>query len=199
FMLERMPAHFVPASFTTLDEIPLTPNGKIDRRALPKPELNGAISKYVGPRTAVEEIVCEIWAEVLRVEKVGVTDNFFDLGGHSLLATQVVSRIRKVLGIEVALRSLFERATVREFAEVVKEERRIGGGMESPEMVRVSREAELPLSYAQQRLWFLQELEPESWAYNIPTAMRIVGALDTASLKQSLREIARRHEALRTS
>jgi hypothetical protein len=134
----------------------------------------------------------------LRLERVGADQNFFDLGGHSLLATQVVSRVRAVLQVEVGLRSLFENPTVREFAELVIKERRVGGGVGSPEIARVSREAELPLSFAQQRLWFIQELEPESWGYNIPTAVRIVGALDTTALMQSLTEIARRHEALRT-
>jgi len=199
YLREKLPDYMVPAAFVRLDEMPLTANGKIDRKALPKPELIAVVPQHVVPSTAVEEIICGIWAEVLRVEKVGATDNFFELGGHSLLATQVVSRIRKVLGVEVALRSLFENATVRELAKVVMEERRVGGGVESPEIVRVSREAELPLSYAQQRLWFMQELEPESWAYNIPTAVRIVGTLDAAALRQSLKEIARRHEVLRTN
>jgi amino acid adenylation domain-containing protein/non-ribosomal peptide synthase protein (TIGR01720 family) len=196
---EKLPDYMVPSVFIHLDGMPLTANGKIDRKALPKPERIGAFAKYVAPSAAVEEIICGIWGEVLGVEKVGVTDNFFDLGGHSLLATRVVSRMRKALGAEVALRSLFERPTARELAEVVMEERRVGGGVEAPEMLRASREAGLPLSYAQQRLWFMQELEPGSWAYNIPTAVRIVGALDTAALRQSLSEIARRHEALRTS
>jgi hypothetical protein len=199
YLLQKLPDYMVPAAFIHMDEMPLTAHGKIDRKSLPKPELIEAVPKYIAPSTAVEEILCGIWAEVLKVEKVGVTDNFFDLGGHSLLATRVASRIRNLLGVDLALRSLFERATVRELAEVVMEELKVEGEVESPEMVRVSREAELPLSYAQQRLWFMQELEPESWAYNIPTAVRIVGALDTAALRQSLREIARRHEVLRTS
>ncbi|PYP82589.1 MAG: non-ribosomal peptide synthetase, partial [Blastocatellia bacterium AA13] len=196
---QKLPDYMVPAAFIYLDEIPLMSNGKIDRRSLPKPDFAGAVASYAAPRTVVEEIVCGIWEEVLRLEKIGVTDNFFDLGGHSLLATQVVSRMRKVLGVDLALRSLFENPTVRQLSEVVMEDLRAGVRVESYDIVRVSRETELPLSYAQNRLWFMQELEPESWAYNVPTAVRMVGALDTAALKQSLSEIARRHEALRTS
>ncbi len=199
YLLRKLPDYMSPAAFIRLDEMPLTANGKIDRKSLPRPEHAGAASESVVPTTAVEEILCGIWAEVLKVEKVGVKDNFFELGGHSLLATQVVSRIRKVLGVDLALRSLFERATVRELAEAVTEELRAGGVAQSPAIVRRGREVELPLSYAQQRLWFMQELEPESWAYNIATAVRIVGALDAAAVSQSLREIARRHEVLRTS
>ena len=198
YLREKLPDYMAPAAIMFLDQMPLTSSGKIDRKSLPRPDRAGSSSEAVVPNTAAEEIICGIWADVLRVEKVGVADNFFDLGGHSLLATQVVSRIRKVLGVEVALRLMFERATVRELAEAVIEARRVGGAGDSPAMARAGRESELPLSYAQQRLWFIQELDPESWAYNIPTAVRIAGPLDTEALRQSLGEIARRHEVLRT-
>ena len=117
----------VPGAIVEMEEMPLTANGKLDRRALPKPEMGGGAAEYEGPRTAVEEIVSGVWEEVLRVEKVGMRENFFEMGGHSLLATQVVSRVRKVFGVEVGLRTLFERGTVRELAEVVMEELRVGG------------------------------------------------------------------------
>src|SRR5581483_9471138 len=198
YLRERLPEYMVPGVFVELAEMPLTANGKLDRRALPRPQLEPADSAYVGPRTAVEEIVGGIIAEVLRLERVGVEDNFFELGGHSLLATQVVSRMRKLLGVEVPLRSLFTNPTVAALAREA-EQRQRGGASAAEAIERVGREQELPLSYAQQRLWFIDQLEPGSAAYNIPSAVRLRGRLDEAALRRSLNEIVRRHEVLRTS
>ncbi len=198
FLKDRLPDYMIPSAFVFLDKLPLTVNGKVDRKALPAPEAVEIPSESAGPRTPVEEILSGIFAEVLKVEQIGVEDNFFELGGHSLLATQVVSRIREVLGVEVALRTLFEAPTVAGLAEEVERERGEGRGVDAPAIEAVSREREMPLSYAQQRLWFIQELEPESAAYNIPLGVRLQGEMNQTALRQSLGEIARRHEVLRT-
>jgi acyl carrier protein len=182
-----------------LSELPLTVNGKVDRRALPEPEEWGSgVGEYVGPRTATEEIVAGIWASVLKVERVGVTENFFEIGGHSLLATQVMSRLRESFGVELALRELFEHATVAGLAARVDEALHSGAGVLAPPIVAVDHNKPLPLSFAQQRLWFFDQLEPESTFYNIPTAVRLSGALNPEALGRSLSEIVRRHEVLRT-
>src|SRR5262245_45256226 len=196
---ESLPDYMLPGAIVQLEAMPLTPNGKIDRRALPKPELNGTGRFYVGPRNAVEEIVCVIWAEALRVEQVGIYDNFFELGGHSLMATQVVSRMRNLLGVEVSLRKLFTHPTAAAIAAEVEQQQRRGGETPVESIARVARDGELPLSYAQQRLWFIDQLEPGSAAYNIPCAVRLVGRLDVEALHRSLNEIIVRHEVLRTS
>ncbi|HEX2077720.1 MAG TPA: condensation domain-containing protein, partial [Longimicrobium sp.] len=174
-----------------------TPNGKLDRKALPAPELASAEDRYVAPRTPVEEVLAGIWAEVLRLERVGVEESFFELGGHSLLATRVVSRIREVFSVELPLRALFEGPTVAELARRVEEMRRAGLPV-LPPVVPVERTGALPLSFAQERLWFIDRLEPGSAVYNVPVAWRLGGALDEAALERSLSEIVRRHEALRT-
>jgi acyl carrier protein len=194
----RLPEHMLPGAIVRLDELPLTANGKLDRKALPAPELGPAEERYVAPRTPVEEVLAGIWAEVLRLERVGVHDNFFELGGHSLLATRVASRIREVFAIELPLRALFEGPTVAELAGGVEEMRRRELPV-LPPVVPVGRTGALPLSFAQERLWFLDRLEPGSTTYNIPMAWRLGGALDEAALERSLGEIVRRHEALRTT
>jgi amino acid adenylation domain-containing protein len=200
YLKSRLPAYMVPNVFVQLEALPLTANGKVDRRALPAPtgdreELGG---EYVAPRTATEEVLAGIWAVVLHTEQVGVHDNFFELGGHSLLATQVMSRVREALGVEVALRQLFEQPTVTGLAAVIDELKLSADGLVAPPMVRVSREETLPLSFAQQRLWFLDQLEPNSSLYNIPAAVRLKGQLDLYALGQSFTEIVNRHESLRT-
>jgi acyl carrier protein len=146
----------------------------------------------------VEEVVAGIWKEVLGVERVGVEDSFFELGGHSLLATQVMSRVREAFGVEVALRELFERRTVEGLSARIEAAMKNNDGVEAPPICPVSREQELPLSFAQQRLWFLDQLEPGTKIYNIPLAVRLYGSLDVASLRRALDEIVRRHESLRT-
>ncbi|HEY0097017.1 MAG TPA: condensation domain-containing protein, partial [Archangium sp.] len=191
----------VPSAFVRLDALPLTPNGKLDRKALPAPDALklDAARAYVAPRTPVEESLAGIWAQVLRVEKVGIHDGFFELGGHSLLATQVVSRVRSALQVELPLRALFEATTVAELAERVEEAVRAGSGVKAPPLVRVQRTGALPLSYAQQRLWFLEQLEPGSAAYNMPMAVRLLGELDVRALEKSFSALVERHEALRTT
>jgi iturin family lipopeptide synthetase A len=154
---------------------------------------------YVAPRTEIEQAIAHIWEGLLGITPVGIHDDFFELGGHSLLATQVMSRLREELSIEISLRNLFDAATVAELAESVAAAMQTGQEPEAPSIRRVSREEDLPLSFAQQRLWFLDQLEPGSALYNIPVAVRLKGQLDTAALKQTLDEIVRRHEVLRTT
>src|SRR5262249_10017871 len=144
------------------------------------------------------EVLCGIWAEVLGLETVGVYDDFFELGGHSLLATQLVSKVRNVFGIELPLRALFDNPEVAELGRAVEQALRQGQGVSAPPLGRADRRGPLPLSYAQQRLWFLDQLEPGGIAYNVPVAVRLRGALKVKALERALSEIVRRHEALRT-
>ncbi|HEX2187823.1 MAG TPA: condensation domain-containing protein, partial [Longimicrobiaceae bacterium] len=193
-----LPEYMVPGAFVMLDRLPLTPNGKLHREALPASEATAGEARHVGPRTPVEEVLAGIWAEVLRLERVGVAESFFDLGGHSLLAMQVVSRVREVFDVELPVRALFEAPSVAELAERVEALRRA----ELPALPPVAptgRGEALPLSFAQERLWFLDRLEPESDFYNVPMALRLRGALDAHGLEAALGEVVRRHEALRTT
>jgi acyl carrier protein len=194
----RLPEYMVPAAVVLLSELPLTTSGKLDRKALPAPE-EGTGEIYVAPRTAIEELLCGIWSEVLGVEQVGVEGNFFELGGHSLLATQVVSRIREAFGVELAVRSMFETPTVAGLAEQVEALSRDGYALAAPPIVRLSRDGGAPLSFAQQRLWFIDQLEPGSGLYNLPVAVRMAGELDVNALQRTLSEMIRRHEVLRTT
>ena len=193
-----LPDYMVPSAFVAMEALPLTPNGKLDRRALPAPAFGVAEDAYVAPRTPTEEVLAGIWAEVLRVERVGAAENFFDLGGHSLLATRVASRIRELFGIELPLRVLFEAPTVAALAARVEEIRRAEQPV-PPRVAQVERTGALPLSFAQERLWFLDRMEGGSATYNLPLALRLGGALDAAALRRALGEVVRRHESLRTT
>jgi amino acid adenylation domain-containing protein len=192
-----LPEYMVPAAFMVLERLPLTPNGKVDRKALPAPEHGAHADRYVAPRTPVEEVLAGIWAEVLRVERVGVTESFFALGGHSLLAARVISRIRDVFAVELPLRALFEGPTVAGLAGRVEEVRRAELPV-LPPVVPAERTGALPPSFAQERLWFIDRMEPGSTTYNMPVARRLGGALDEAALERALGEIVRRHDSLRT-
>jgi amino acid adenylation domain-containing protein len=194
----KLPDYMVPSSFVVLGALPLTPNGKIDRRALPAPERRRADSDagFAAPATEVERTIASIWRETLRLEEVGRNDNFFDLGGHSLLAMQIVSRIQRILHVELGVRRLFERPTVAELAEEI-EGNRVQSGAVLP-LVAANRDGRLPLSYAQERLWFLDQLEPNSAGYNIAGGIRLKGPLDAGALEDSLNALLTRHEALRT-
>ncbi|QLF91733.1 non-ribosomal peptide synthase/polyketide synthase [Pseudomonas sp. ABC1] len=195
FLKEALPDYMVPAHLLFLDKLPLTPNGKLDRKALPKPDANQLQQEYVAPQSELEQQVASIWADVLKVEKVGLTDNFFELGGHSLLATQVISRIRQALNIEQPLRTLFEAPMLEDFAAHIGQ----GTSNTTPAFQRVDRIQPLQLSYAQQRQWFLWQLEPESTAYNMPTALRFKGDLNIGALRASFEALIARHESLRTT
>ncbi|BAY25368.1 non-ribosomal peptide synthase [Calothrix sp. NIES-2100] len=200
FLKAKLPEYMVPNAFVLLESLPLTPSGKVDRRALPAPDLYSEITdKYVAPRTPIEELLAQIWAQVLKVKPVGIHDNFFDLGGHSLLATQLVSRIRNVFKVELPLRDLFATATLAELAHLIEQLQQQDLELSAPPILPRAKNTDLPLSYAQQRLWFLDQFEPNSPSYNIPVALRLVGNLNQAALEQSLQEIIHRHEALRTN
>jgi amino acid adenylation domain-containing protein len=196
---ERLPDYMIPASFVFLEEFPLTPRGKVDRRALPEPSRAKSEGAQSAPLDPVEEILAGIWAEVLRLEVVGREANFFELGGHSLLATQLISRARAAFGVELPLGRLFEEPTVAGLARVVRGEMAAGRGPEAHAITRAGRASAPPLSFAQERFWFLDQLEPGNSRYNIPLAVRLAGALDAAALEGALAELVRRHEILRTT
>ncbi|MBE9214964.1 amino acid adenylation domain-containing protein [Plectonema cf. radiosum LEGE 06105] len=196
FLQDKLPAYMVPSNYIMLEEFPLTPNCKIDRKALPLPDKESQTLTYTPPRTVTEEIVAGIWAEVLNLQQISIDDNFFELGGHSLLATRVISQIRQAFTVELPLRSLFENPTIAELSLSIETATRHSV---APPIKPVPREENLPLSFAQQRLWFLCQLEPDSPYYNIPAAVRLTGFLDIDALQQSFNDIIRRHETLRTA
>ncbi|MCP4658895.1 MAG: AMP-binding protein, partial [bacterium] len=207
FLRHRLSEYMVPQAFVFLDALPLTPNGKVDRRALPepsgeRPELEQA---FVAPRNPMEERLAEVWCQVLGLDRIGVRDNFFQVGGHSLLATQVTSRMRREHGVDLPLALVFERPTIAELAEASWElllHKPAGQAGPDSEIgfspLRVTG-GPYPLSFSQERQWFLDQLAPGTPAYNIPTVLRLSGELCVGSLARSLREIVRRHESLRTS
>jgi amino acid adenylation domain-containing protein len=198
---EQIIEETIPNIFVHLKKLPLTLNGKVNHRALPTLEeaRERVRREYVAARSATEEILAQIWADVLGVGQIGVHDNFFELGGHSLLATQITSRIREAFKVEMSLRSLFESPTVGALAQTVEKATRDGQGDTLPPVVPVPRDGELPLSFAQQRLWFLNELTPDGALYNVSLAVRMRGDLNVGALEAALAEIVRRHEVLRTS
>ena len=201
---ELLPEYMVPDVILALDEMPVTVNGKIDRKNLPSVKDAGRQTQqeYVGARTPVEEMLVGIFEEVLNLSGVGVHDNFFEIGGHSLLATQVASRARNTFSVEVGVRSVFEEPTVEELGRRIEKAIRKGEKEGAAPLRRIPREGvrgvRLPLSFAQQRLWFLDQLEPGSTAYNCPGAVGLEGRLDLEALERALNEIVRRHEILRT-
>src|SRR6185312_15439104 len=205
YLRERLPEYMVPQRWVVLEQLPLTANGKLDRRRLPAPSAAGALEQEAASEwTPVEELLAGIWSEVLKRGAVGRDENFFELGGHSLLATQVISRVRQVFGVEVGLRRLFEEPTLRGFSQSIEAALLTGAGVTVPPLRRVGVEereqwgGQLPLSFAQQRLWFLDQLEPGSATYNMPLAVRLKGQLHIAALERTLSEIVRRHEVFRT-
>jgi amino acid adenylation domain-containing protein len=200
YLGEKLPQYMVPSAFVLLDELPLTPHGKVDRKALPVPAVSSAAAQPgSAPRTAVEQMLAEVWCKILGLETVGIHDNFFDLGGHSLLATQLLSRLNQLFHLDLPLRILFESPTIHSLAR--RFSAALGSANQLASLPRLSRRPDEqlpPLSFAQQRLWFLQQLHPESAAYNIPLALRMKGHLNISALQASLDEVVRRHEVLRT-
>ena len=235
YMKEKLPEYMIPGAFVMLEKFPLTPNGKIDRKALPapanlRPELASA---YVAPQTELERKLAAIWQEVLRIEKIGIHDNFFEAGGYSLLAVRVISRIRKDLQVDLALLSFFEHPTIAGLGQSIEKARQSGAALkQAPRIKPVSRESRrlkhqiekiagspealkaekngkskealleefvFPMSFAQQRLWFLDQYEPESALYNEPLAFRLSGSLNVNALWKTMEAIVSRHEALRTT
>jgi amino acid adenylation domain-containing protein len=201
YLAARIPEYMVPATFVQLDQLPLTPNGKVDRQALlsfKEIESDESEAEVARARNPVEELLLSIWGEVLGVKHLGVNDNFFDLGGHSLVATQVISRISETFRIELPFRAFFDAPTIEALALYVDDALRSQHAIQAPPLVAVDRECELPLSFAQQRLWFLDQLEPMSNAYNIPLVVRLRGPFVPEVFKTAVEEVMRRHESLRT-
>ncbi|GAB4192333.1 MAG: hypothetical protein OHK0022_06440 [Roseiflexaceae bacterium] len=194
-LAERLPGYMVPAVFVVLDKLPLTSNGKLDRRALPAPVPESPDSAGRPPRTPVEELLAGIWAELLGQEQVSTTANFFDLGGHSLLATRLIGRVRERLAVDLPLAALFERPTVADMAELVEAAQRVA----LPPLLPAPRDRPLPLSPAQRRLWLLDQFEPGNPAYAIPVALRLEGKLEPDALARALDRLVARHEVLRAS
>jgi len=199
FLKEHLPDYMIPSALVVMEALPLTTNGKIDRSALPPPDhLRSELeTAFTAPRTQTEQIVANIFSEVLGLDRVGLHDNFFESGGHSLLATQVVSRLRESFSMELPLRWIFESPTVLELAARVEKTTEDNDELKALPVVAGKRDR-LPLSFSQQRLWFLNQLEPESPFYNVALATQISGALDVAALTSALDTIVVRHEALRT-
>ncbi|MFS7879075.1 amino acid adenylation domain-containing protein [Streptomyces asiaticus] len=188
----RLPEYMTPSAFMVLDEMPLTPNGKTDRKALPAPDLT-ALSTSVAPRTPQEEILCGLFMEALELDSVGIHDDFFELGGHSLHATRMVSRTRTAFSVELPLRALWEAPTVAKLAERLRD-----ADTARPPVVPVERPERIPLSYAQRRLWFLNRFENGAAAHNISLGLRLTGSLDHEALRAAVRDVTARHETLRT-
>jgi len=202
YLKEHLPEYMLPSAFVLIDALPLTTNGKVDRQALPSPnQADTAQLKniFVAASNPIEEMLTGIWAEILGIQEVGIHDNFFELGGHSLLATLVISQVRKAFQVELPPRRLFEAPTVAGLTKQIEIAMTVEPKLKSLPLERVSREVELPLSFAQQRLWFLYQLDPNSAAYNGTNAILLQGSLNVAALEASINEILRRHEALRTS
>jgi amino acid adenylation domain-containing protein/non-ribosomal peptide synthase protein (TIGR01720 family) len=201
FLRQKLPEYMVPTVYIFLSEMPLTPNGKIDRKALPSPDL----SQFMGGdgiiplRTPEEELIASIWSGVLGIKTIGASDNFFELGGHSLLATQIVARLTGAFGFDIPLKYIFEFPTVEQLAQRLSEERLLSEGLAAPAILPVPREQNLPLSFAQQRLWFLDQLSPGTPYYNIPVAVRLKGELNSSVLESSINALIKRHESLRTT
>ncbi|MEU0398711.1 amino acid adenylation domain-containing protein [Streptomyces sp. NPDC006197] len=192
---DQLPDYMVPSAVVVLSTLPQTPNGKIDRKALPVPgAAPEAEDGYVAPRDAVEETIAAVWSEVLDVERVGVHDDFFALGGNSILSARAVSRLQAVLGVKFSLRVLFDTPTVAALAASVPSEQ----GGEAP-IPSAARDAALPMSHGQQRLWFLEEFDPGSAEYHTSVALRLSGPLDLPALRGALTDLTERHESLRTT
>ena len=201
FLERRLPAFMLPSSFVVLESWPLTPNGKVDRRALPvptpdRPDLD---TPFIAPRSPLEESLCEICGELLGIERIGIDDNFFELGGHSLVATQLVSRVRAAFNVELPLCRFFETPTIRDTTDWISRTRREPRDLTAVSIPRAPRTGDLPLSPSQENVWFMQQLEPDNRAYQFQPTLRFRGQLDIGVLERSLAEITRRHEIFRTT
>ncbi|QBF27507.1 amino acid adenylation domain-containing protein [Pseudomonas tructae] len=193
-LLERLPDYMVPVQWLFLERLPLTPNGKLDRKALPRQELASEPRPFRAPGSALEQQVAAIWQAVLDQPQVGLDDDFFALGGHSLLATQAISRVRHALKCEVPLKLLFEHSVLAGFVQALD----ASTGTQAPPLQALAADQPLLLSYAQERQWFLWQLQPDSTAYHVPSALRLRGALDEVALQRSFDTLVARHASLRT-
>ncbi|WP_066426813.1 non-ribosomal peptide synthetase [Anabaena sp. 4-3] len=201
YLQSKLPEYMVPSAFVLLDTLPLTPNGKLDRKALPEPDLGRSEpeTKDAVALTPIQEILTGIWSQVLGVSYIGINDNFFDLGGHSLLATQVISRVRETFQIELPLRCLFESPTIGKLSASIEAEIKTQQNLQVPPLVPVSIDGEIPLSFAQERFWLMSQITSNNALYNNTVTLKISGKLNISALEQSINEIVRRHETLRTT
>lgn len=200
FLRERLPEYMVPAHFLALDALPVTSNGKVDRQALPPRQMDleqGNGSALPGRHGPLEELLAGIWQGLLQVSEVTANDHFFQLGGHSLLAMQLVARVRQQVGIDLPLRTVFEAPTLAALTERVQQQLRADSAPLLPPLHAASRRALAPLSFAQERLWFLEQLAPGQATYHVPLSVRLQGPLRPAALQASLRQLEERHEVLR--
>lgn len=199
FLSQSLADYMVPDYFIHLPSIPVTKNGKTDKKALPLPEQNLAHQNYVAPRNALEETLAIIWKNLLKVEKVGIYDPFFDLGGHSLLATRMISKIREAFNVEIALRLIFENNTIALLAPKIEVLRRKGAVVSLPEMQKALSDTAIPASLPQQRLWFIDQFNEGQAHYNIPFSTQIEGVLEAERLENAINYVVSQHESLRTS
>ncbi|MBO1053246.1 MAG: amino acid adenylation domain-containing protein [Dolichospermum sp. DET73] len=195
FLASKLPDYMIPHTLMVMEKLPVLPNGKLDRKSLPEPDLSAIQSEFIPPQTPTQEIIAKIWAEVLGIERIGIHDNFLELGGHSLLASLVISRLREALSLELSIASLFAAPTIATFSE------QIGSSAQNllPTLEPVSRNSELPLSLTQQRFWFLDQMEGANPAYNIVRVLNLQGSLNFTGLEGAIATIINRHETLRTS
>ncbi|HEU4556902.1 MAG TPA: amino acid adenylation domain-containing protein, partial [Longimicrobium sp.] len=197
---ERLPEYMVPAAYVQLEGLPLTPTGKVDRKALPAPEGDAFARRgYEAPVGETEAALAEIWSELLKVEQVGRQDHFFELGGHSLLATRVAARVHQVFGVDLPLGAVFERPALAGLAGEIERLRGTGAAAGADAIAPAPREGDLPVTFAQERLWFVDALDPGSPVYTMPFSYLVTGHLDTDALRRALAELVRRHEPLRTT
>ncbi|MDF5723732.1 MAG: amino acid adenylation domain-containing protein [Rhizonema sp. PD37] len=201
FLEEKLPVHMIPAVFVILDTLPLTPNGKVDRRNLPVPDRSrpDLEETFVAPSNAIEEKLAIIWAELLGLEQIGVNDHFLHLGGHSLIATQILSRVREEFTVELFFHQIFTNPTIAGLAQQIEQHSHLKQKWQHPAIQPIPREGMLPVSFAQERVHFIQEVAPESSAYQAQATLRFQGELDVAVLQKCLSEIVRRHEIFRTT
>lgn len=197
----RLPSAMVPTAFVVMDKLPLNSNGKVDRRALPEPGdvRESQATNYRAPETALQESIAAVWEDLLGIPRIGIDDNLFEIGGHSLLVTRIVSRLQDILQVKIPLRDVFEMPTIESLAKRIEALQRKGRASRLPKVSSVERNGKLPLSYGQQRLWFVDQLESSGNAYHIRTAVRLSGPLDVESLTSSLKTLTERHEILRTT
>ncbi|NRB37621.1 MAG: amino acid adenylation domain-containing protein [Pseudomonadales bacterium] len=195
----QLPDYMIPAAFISIETWPLSPNGKINKKALPEPQQHHSVkAEFIAASTSSELELTEIWQQFLSVDNIGIHDNFFELGGHSLIATRMIAQISKTFGIDIALKDFFEQATIVELAALIEHGGNLDGRTQLPSIQACDRSAAVPLSLAQERLWIIEQLNPGNAAYNIPVALTFTGALNVQALKKSLSCIVERHESLRT-
>lgn len=192
YISNYLPSYMIPSIFIVIKEMPLTPNGKLDRNALPKPEFTMKVETRK-PRTPQEEMLCKLFSETLQIPEIGIDDNFFEMGGHSILAVQLINLIREVLGKNMTIAKLFEYPTVAQLVAQLEDNQ-----LNKPIIEKQPRPSQIPLSFGQRRLWFLQHLEGRKDAYNIPVVIKLKGDLNIQALQQALIDVITRHESLRT-